>query len=132
VVGFICCVQIFPFEALCCAVVRTVLRVVFSVPYACMLLHSMCMLVLSVCEVCLPHYCVLQTLSGPALLEKFSVGFWCGGGGGGVGYCSSAGRVSVGGWEFWLLLLGCSKASKILFGVMLNSSFKRLLIENSL
>ena len=30
----------------------------------------------------------------------------------------------MGGWEFGLLLLGFSKASKILFGVMLNSSFK--------
>ena len=38
----------------------------------------------------------------------------------------------MGGWEFGLLLLGFSKASKILFGVMLNSSFKWLLIENSL
>jgi len=40
--------------------------------------------------------------------------------------------VSVGGWEFHQLWLGFSKASKILFGVMLNSSFKWLLIENSL
>ena len=49
-----------------------------------------------------------------------------------MGHCSSAGRVSVGGWEFGLLLLGFCKASKILFGVMLNSSFKWLLIENAL
>jgi len=99
-----------------------------------MLLHSMCVLVLSVCVVCLPHYCVLQTLSGPALLEIVSVApevswVW---GWGGVGHCSSAGRVLVGVWELWLLLLGFSKATKILFGVMFNSSFKWLLIENSL
>ena len=71
-VGFICCNATVPFEALCCAVVGAVLCVVFSVPYACMLLHCMCVLVLSVCVVCLPHYCVLLTLSGPALLEKVS------------------------------------------------------------
>ena len=123
-VGFICCNATVPFEALCCAAVGAILRVVFSVPYVCMLLHCMCVLVLSVCVVCLPHYCVLLTLSGPALLEKVS--------GGGVGHCSSAGRVSVGGSEFGLLLLGFSKASNILFGVMLNSSFKWLLIENAL
>ena len=56
-VGFICCNATVPFEALCCAVVGAVLRVVFSVPYACMLLHCICVLVLSVCVVRLPHYC---------------------------------------------------------------------------
>ena len=102
-VGFICCIATVPFEALCCAVVWAVLRVVFSVPYVCMLFHCMCMLLLSVCVVLLPHYCVLLTLSVLALLEKVS-------GGSVVGW----GWVIVpqlvgcwwGGWDFGLLLLG--------------------------
>jgi len=67
-----CCNATVPFEALFCAVFGAVLHVVFSVPYAWMLLHCMCVLVLSICVVCLPHYCVLLMFSGPALLEKVS------------------------------------------------------------
>jgi len=67
-----CCIATVPFEAHFCAVFGAVLHVVFSVPYAWMLLHCMCVLVLSICVVCLPHYCVLLTFSGPALLEKVS------------------------------------------------------------
>jgi len=66
-------------------------------------------------------------MSGPALLEKVS-------GGSEVGWVIVPQLVGCrwGGWEFGLLLLGFSKALKILFGVMLNSSFQWLLIENSL
>jgi len=67
-----CCNAAVPFEALFCAVFGAVLHVVFSVPYAWMLLHFMCVLVLSICVVCLPHYCVLLMFSGPALLENVS------------------------------------------------------------
>jgi len=50
----------------------------------------------------------------------------------GVGHCSLAGRVSVGAGRLSYCYWFFSKASKILFGVMLNSSFRWLLIENSL
>ena len=127
-VGLYGVLQIVPFEALCCAVVGTVLDVAFlnTVRIYVITLH-MCVS-LSVCVVCLPHYCILLMLSGPALLEKFLVVLRWGGRGSLFLGWSGVG----GGWEVGLLLLGFSKVSKILFEVMLNSSFKWLLSENFL
>jgi len=48
--------------------------------------------------------------------------------------CLSAGRVLLGqgGWTYFYAYWSFSKTSKILLGAMLNSSFKWLLMENSL
>jgi len=126
VVGLYAELQLFPLRHFVVLLSGPYYVLPFSVPYAYMLLHCMCVLVCPSVW-CLPHYCVLLT-SGPALLEKFLVVLrWGGGGSLFLGWSGVSG-----GWEVGLLLLGFSKASKILFGVMLNSSFKWLLIENSL
>jgi len=70
---FIFCIATVPTEALCCAVVGTVLRVAFLSTVRVYVITLHVRVGLSVCVVCLPHYCVFLCFYNIVVLTEICI-----------------------------------------------------------